>query len=336
MTETSGGTRSRSIQSVIAAAHQAVQGAGRSRPEVADHLNGNFFDPAALAGLERMRFVTRRHVEGSYSGRHTTKRRGGAGEFVDYREYTPGDDLRRVDWKAMGRMGRAYLKLFQDETDLSCTLLIDCSGSMTQGARSASDGRGGKLQWSQYFATALAHLLVVQRDAVGVGVVRERLTDYLPPAGSAQHGALVRQAIQQLTPSGTTDLAQGLDDLLIRARRRGVLMILSDFLVDSLDPIIASVRKFRARGWEIIAMHLIHPDERDLPEGNAFRFLDWEGEGMVNCQLVEVRQEYKRRFEAMTATIRGSLLSVGCDYHRVMTSQSYIDVLRSFLVTRSA
>ena len=177
---------------------------------------------------------------------------------------------------------------------------------------------------------------MIQRDAVGVGVVRERLTDYLPPAGSAQHGALVRQTIEHLTPDGTTDLAQGLDDLLIRARRRGVLMILSDFLVDSLESIIASVRKFRARGWEIVAMHLIHPEERDLPEGNAFRFLDWEGEAIVNCQLVEVRQEYRRRFESFADSVRGMLLGVGCDYHRVITSESYLDVLRSFLVARSA
>ncbi len=295
---------------------------------------GRFFEPAALGGLERMRFVTRRRVEGHYSGRHTAKRRGGAGEFVDYREYAPGDDLRRVDWKVMGRMGRPYLKLFQDETDLSCTLLIDGSASMTHGSRSARDARGSKLQWCQYFSTALAHLLVLQRDAVGVGVVRDGLADYLPPGGSPQHGALVREQIEQLTAGGTTDLARGLDDLLLRVRRRGVLMILSDFLVDSLDEIVAGVRKFRSRGWEVIAMHVIHPEERDLPEGNAFRFHDWEGDAAVNCQLVEVRREYRQRFEAWAATTRGALLSVGCDYHRVITSERYLDVLRSFLVTR--
>jgi len=295
-----------------------------------------FFDPAALAGLERMRFTTRRHVEGHYTGRHAARRRGGAGEFVDHREYAPGDDLRHVDWKATGRTGRAFLKRFQDETDLNCTMLIDCSGSMTHGARSPSDGSGSKLEWCQYFTTSLAHLLVLGRDAVGVGIVGDGLTDYVPPAGSTEHRSLVHQTIEQLAPGGTTNLAQGMDDLLIRARRRGVLMIFSDFLVDSLDPVVASLRNFRARGWEIIAMHLIHPEERDLPEGNAFRFLDWEGDGVVHCQLTEVRQEYQRRFEAMMTSIRGALVSVGCDYQRVMTSQKELDVLRSFLVRRSA
>ena len=108
-----------------------------------------FFEPAKLGGLEKMRFSTPRRVEGSYSGWHVAKRRGGAGEFVDYREYAPGDDLRRLDWKAMGRTGRSYLKLYQDETDLRCTLVLDCSGSMAQGSRTPSDARGSKLEWMQ-------------------------------------------------------------------------------------------------------------------------------------------------------------------------------------------
>src|SRR5436190_16077303 len=114
-----------------------------------------FFEPQKLSGLERMRFTTPRRVEGSYSGRHIAKRLGGAGEFVDYREYSPGDDLRHVDWRVMGRMGRAYLKLFQDETDLSCTLVLDCSGSMLQGDQPKSARGQSKLAWMQYFSTAL-------------------------------------------------------------------------------------------------------------------------------------------------------------------------------------
>lgn len=298
--------------------------------------SSRFFDPAALAGMERMRFTTPRRVDGNYSGRHAANSRGGAGEFVDYREYTAGDDLRRLDWKAMARMGRMYLKLFQDETDLSCTMLLDCSGSMAQGAKSEGDLRGSKFEWMQYFSTALSHLIVLGRDAVGLAAVRASLAEYLPPMSSMQHRALVHAQIEALEPDGTTDLAQGLDDLLIRARRRGVLMIVSDFLTDPLDSVVASIRKFRSRGWEVVALHLIHPDEQKLPDGMAFRFLDQEGEGVVNCQLAEVRKEYQRRFEAQAAMIRGALLSVGCDYQRILTSASYLEALRSFLVVRSA
>lgn len=295
-----------------------------------------FFEPARLGGLEKMRFTTSRRVEGSYSGRHVSKRRGGAGEFVDYREYSPGDDLRRLDWKAMGRTGRSYLKLFQDETDLRCTLLLDCSGSMYQGSRSVSDTRGSKMQWMQFFSTALSHLIVLGRDAVGLCVVKQRVEEYLPPVASIQQRALVHQSIERLRPEGETNLANGLDGLLLQSSRRGVLLTVSDFLVPDLEPVIASYRKFRARGWEVIALHLVHPDEERLPAGNAFRFLGLEGEAAVSCQVAEIRRAYEARFQAHLKSTRAALLGVGCDYHLVSTAESYLDVLRSFLVLRSA
>ncbi|MFO1063018.1 MAG: DUF58 domain-containing protein [Pirellulales bacterium] len=298
--------------------------------------SSRYFEPGRLAGLEKMRFTARRRVEGAYSGRHSAKRLGGAGEFVDYREYAPGDDLRRVDWKAMGRMGRTYLKLYQDETDLSCTLLLDWSGSMLQGARSANNPTGSKLDWQRYFATALSHLIVLGRDAVGLAIVRDSLAEYLPPQSSMQHRSLVHQRIESTPPFGQTNLAAGLDELVLRVRRRGVLMIISDFLEPDLDKLIAGVRKFRARGWEIIALHLIHPHEEHLPEGTAFRFLGLERDGEINCRTADVRREYEQRFAAHAAAVRAGLLSVGCEYHRTLTSVSYLEVLRSFLVSRSA
>ena len=295
-----------------------------------------FFEPSKLSGLEKMQFTTSRRVEGSYSGRHIAKRRGGAGEFVDYREYSPGDDLRRLDWKAMGRTGRSYLKLFQDETDLRCTLLLDCSGSMLQGGRSIKDTRGSKMQWMQYFATALSHLIVVGRDAVGLCAVRTGVEEYLPPIASMQHRALLHQSIAKLRPEGETNLAVGLDQLLLQSGRRGVLLVMSDFLVPNLESVISSFRKFRSRGWEIVALHLVHPDEEKLPEGNAFRFVGMEGDGEVNCQLAEIRRAYQERFEDHMKTTRTALISAGCDFYRIRTDESYLDVLRSFLVTRSA
>ncbi len=312
-----------------------------------------FFEPSKLGGLEKMRFTTTRRVEGAYSGRHDAKRRGGAGEFVDYREYSPGDDLRRLDWKAMGRTGRSYLKLFQDETDLRCTLVLDCSGSMMQGAPQQAISRrqglilsphirnsqpnftGSKLEWMQYFATALSHLIIVGRDAVGMCSVKQGIDQYLPASSSLQQRGLLHDAIQSLLPSGQTALAEGLDELFLQAGRRGVLLVISDFLVDNFDSVLASFRKYRSRGWEIITLHLIHPDEERLPEGNAFRFRGLESDGEVSCQVHELRQSYTERFEQHVASVRSGLLGAGCDYHRISTAESYLDVLRSFLVLRS-
>lgn len=313
-----------------------------------------FFEPSKLGGLEKMRFTTTRRVEGSYSGRHVAKRRGGAGEFVDYREYSPGDDLRRLDWKAMGRTGRSYLKLFQDETDLRCTLVLDCSGSMKQGASQKTLRRknnlilspyvansppnltGSKLEWMQYFATALSHLIIIGRDAVGMCSIKQGIDTYLPASSSLQQRGLLHDAIENLQPEGQTALGEGLDDLFLQAGRRGVLLVLSDFLLDDFDKVLASFRKYRARGWEIITLHLIHPEEEKLPEGNAFRFQGLEFDGEVSCQVHELRQSYIERFEQHVSMVRSGLLGAGCDYHRISTAENYLDVLRSFLVLRSA
>ena len=293
-----------------------------------------YLDSAALTRLERMRFTTHRKVEGAYSGRHVSKRLGGSGEFVDRREYTPGDDLRRVDWKAMGRMGRTYLKLYQDETDLSCTMLVDSSGSMLQGAKSPRNHQGSKLEWSQFFTTALSHLIVLHRDAAGFAGFVDNSVVYLPPSSSIAQRGVLHGAISNLLPRGKTHLEEILSDLSLRGNRRGVLIILSDFLVDSMEAVLSNLRKFRMRGWETVAMHLVHPDEQRLPAGNAFRFVGLEFDGFVNCMTSQVRKEYEDRFQKHLEKTRSSLLGVGCDYHLISTSTNYLDVLRSFLILR--
>ncbi len=294
-----------------------------------------FFEASRLTGLESMRFSTQRRVEGSYSGRHVAKQRGGAGEFVDYREYSPGDDLRRLDWKAMGRTGRSYLKLYQDETDLRCTLFLDASGSMTQGVRRNSNGVS-KLAWMQYFATAFSHLLLLGRDSAGLAIINDQFFDYLAPVASFQQRGLLHQKIASLNAQGGTDLAHGFDQLLLQAKKRGVIVVLSDFLVSSIDPTLAGVRKLRSRGWEVITIHLVHPDEERLPQGNAFRFEGLESDGVVDCHVHEIRAAYEERFQSHLRETRAALQSVGCDYHLVRTNTDYLEVLRDFLVLRSA
>ncbi len=282
-----------------------------------------------------MRFTTDRKVEGAYSGRHVSKRLGGAGEFVDYREYTPGDDLRRVDWKAMGRMGRTYLKLFQDETDLNCTMLIDSSGSMLQGAKSPRNHQGCKLEWAQFFCTALSHLIVIHRDSAGLATHVDNKVVYLPPSSSLVQREVLHKTISDLLPRGNTQLQEILTDLNLRGKRRGVMVILSDFLVDSMEPVLSNLRKFRMRGWEMVALHLMDPNEQRLPAGTAFRFVGLEFDGFVNCMTSQVRKDYEDRFQKHLEKTRNSLLGVGCDYHLISTATSYLDVLRSFLLLRA-
>ncbi len=290
-----------------------------------------FLDLKALATLEHMRFATRHRIEGNYSGRHRSRQQGGAGEFVDYREYAPSDDLRRLDWKVLARTGRTYLRLYQDETNLLCTLALDASGSMRFG-----EGRGGsKLEYAQFLATALSQVITRGQDQVGVAVLGERLIELVPPGGSRQHAARVQQVLEQVETRPAVAMAAALRELFQRATRRGVLLLLSDFLMEDLDAVFAAVRLFRHRQWEVIALHLVHPEEERLPQGAAFRFTGLEDEGTVDCSPAEIRPQYEARFAAHLAAVRTLALAGGCDYRRASTAIPYLQTLGEFLVERS-
>ncbi len=325
----------------------AAEGAkGRSETQY------RFLELRQLVALEHMRFVTPNRVDGPYSGRHRSRAMGGSGEFADYRPYTPGDDLRRLDWRVLGRTGRAYIKRFQEDTNLSCLSVIDCSGSMqfdgrpTQGAAtgwlrkklpggaSRSDAPD-KLTYAQYFATALTHLVTRGGDQAGLGLVGGGLHQYLAPGSTESHARSLYEAIESIKTVPETDLAGGLETIIGRVHGRGVMLLLSDLLVDDLTDLTASLRNYRHRGWEIVILHLIHPDEEDLPEGVAFQFEGLEGEGNVRCRVNEVRELYRKRWREHLERARTISTAVGADYRRISTATSYLDTLSQFLVQRA-
>jgi uncharacterized protein (DUF58 family) len=293
-----------------------------------------FLDLRALSALEHMRFATSHQIEGSYSGRHRSRQQGGAGEFADYREYVAGEDLRRLDWKVLARTGRAYTRLFQDETNLLCTLVLDASESMRFSGGPGSKG-GSKLQYAQYLATALSHVVSRQQDQVGLAVVGEKLGLVIPSGSTLSHVLNLQSAIEALQTEPASNLAAGFRELFTRLPRRGVLVVMSDFLVDDLEQTFAALRLFRHRRWEVIVLHLVHPEEERLPAGLAYRFEGMEGEGRIDCSPADVARVYEERFAAHIAAVRSLALGVGCDYRRVSTATPYLQTLGGFLVERA-
>ncbi|MEX2216044.1 MAG: DUF58 domain-containing protein [Phycisphaeraceae bacterium] len=314
-----------------------------------------FLDLSALGALAHMRLVARRRIDGTFSGRHRSRQQGGAAEFADYREYSEGEDLRRLDWKVLARTGRAYIRLFQDETNLNCTLAIDASHSMLFAGAGAPSRKGGapassrakappyrdgapnlsKLEYAQYLATAFSHLISRQQDQVGLALLSAGLADLHPPGGRATHIKSIQRAIETIATQPATDLATGLRDLFQRLTRRGVLVVMSDFLVDDLDPLFAAARLFRHKSWEIVLLHLIHPDEERLPPGQAYRFEGMENDGRIDASPQDVRAMYVELFEAHCRRVREMALASGCDYRRVSTATPYLETLGEFLVERS-
>jgi uncharacterized protein (DUF58 family) len=300
---------------------------------VAPH--SRFLEMHALTALANMRFTTRHRIEGTYTGRHASRQLGGGGEFVDYRDYAPGADLRRLDWKVLARTGKAYVRLFQDETNLLCTLAIDASGSMRFGTETVGENRRSKLEYAQYLASALAHVIQRGQDQIGLATVADELITHIPPGGTISPVGFIHDAIEKLETREALRMAGALRRLFEQTRQRGVLVLMSDFLIDDVDDVFAALRLFRHRQSEVVIIHLIDPAEERLPAGAAFKFVGMEGEGVMHCSPDEIRALYRERFDAHAAMVRTLALSIGCDYRRISTAIPYLQTLGGFLVERS-
>lgn len=294
-----------------------------------------FLDLRALAALEHLRFTTRQRIEGTYSGRHQSRQQGGAGEFVDYREYSGGEDLRRLDWKVLARTGKAFVRIYQDETNLPCTLALDASGSMAFGENGRKHGAGSKIEYAQYLATAFSHVISRAQDQVGLAIMDETLREFMAPHATPTHVTRLQDLIEAMVTRPARHMADALRMLFERSSRRGVLMVISDFLMDDLERVFAALRLFRHQGWEVIVLHLVHPGEERLPDGVAFRFDGMENDGSVFCSPADIRAEYQRRFQSHLSVIRQFALAGGYDYRLVSTAVSYIRTLQGFLVERA-
>lgn len=332
---------------------------------VAAEVDTPYLQLRELVALQHMRFTTTNRVDGPYNGRHRSRTMGGSGEFADYRAYTSGDDLRRLDWRVLGRTGRAYIKRFQEDTNLSCLSVIDCSGSMTfdgheepspssrwfqRGVQTIREragwrdrdpaDRSDKLTYAKYFATALTHLVTRGGDQASLALVGDGLHAYHEPGSTESHARRLYESIQHVTPARRSDLAAGLDAVMTNVRHRGVLLLISDFLLpaDASEPLAelaAILRRFRHQGWEIVMLHLIHPAEESLPDGVSYRFDGLEGESSVNCRVAEIRDLYRVRWREHLERTQDIARSVGADYRRVSTATPYLDTLSDFLVQRS-
>lgn len=292
-----------------------------------------FLELEALGQFSNLRFTTRRRLEGPYSGRHASRKQGGAGEFVDYREYAPGEDLRRLDWKVFARTGRPYVRLYQDETMLSAILVLDVTRSMSF---SGIDRRPpSKLQVAQYLGTAMSHVIAASQDQVGLAIVGGRLESYLPPGSTPTHLTLLQSRIAEARTHAATQMAPGLAELFRLSSRRIVLLVMSDFLSEDLAQVFTTLRLFRHANCDPIVLHLVHPEEERLPGGRAFRFHDPENATDVTCSPAEFAEEYRQRFAEHATTVRTLAQASGCDYLRVSTAIPYLQTLGEFLVARA-
>jgi uncharacterized protein (DUF58 family) len=287
-------------------------------------------DPATLAQLGGVELVAREVVEGFLMGLHRSPHRGFSAEFAELRAYQSGDDLRYIDWRMYGRSDRFYVKQFEEETNLRAYLLLDVSASM---GWSSSPELQTKLWFARHLAAALALILIRQGDTVGLTTFHERVVSRVHPRGGRRQWHELVRRLTGLEAEGRTQAQTALRDVATRLRRRGLVILLSDLLVDPEETVTA-LRFLRHRGHEVLVFHLLDPGERELPTAADARFVDPETGIELEVSVADVRTEYRDAVVHALNEWRSSLRPHGIEYEVVDTSQPLSLALRAYLRKR--
>lgn len=291
-----------------------------------------YLDPETASRLGRLDLVARYVVEGFITGLHRSPYHGFSVEFSEHRPYLPGDPLRDLDWKALARTDRLYVKRYEEETNLKAWLLVDVSGSMGF----ADGGRVAKFRYACCLAAALAYLMLRQRDAVGLVLFGERIVTMVPPRSVTSHLQVLLRELARATPGAETRMAPAFHDLAERLSRRGLVILLSD-LLDDADAVLTGLRHFRHRGHEVLALQILDPRERDLAfRRTDTRFVDLErpdGEA-ITTQPWHIQEAYRERMRALLARYRRGCAEAGVDYALMDTATPFDAALSRYIVRR--
>jgi uncharacterized protein (DUF58 family) len=294
-----------------------------------DRRARSFLDPGALARLAAVPLFARKPMMGSVSGRHPSPHRGSSVEFAEYRKYVPGDDLRRLDWRAYGRSDRFFVKEFEADTNLRCCLVLDTSGSMDFGSTGTT-----KIEYARKIAGALGQLAMQQGDAVGLACVAKGLVRNIPPKRNPAHLMTVFDVLEQAKPQGETQLASVLHELAETVRQRALVVIISDLFIEP-DLLRGCFQHLRFRKHDVAVFHLLDPQELGFSFRRPMRFLDMEGGPAIFAEPNDIADRYQKALADYLDALHQVVLESAVDYHRITIDENYEQVLLRFLVGRT-
>jgi uncharacterized protein (DUF58 family) len=284
--------------------------------------------PELIRRIGRLEIRAQHIVEGLLSGMHRSPYFGQSIEFLQHRQYVPGDDLRHVDWKVWGKQDRLYVKQYEEDTNLRAYLLVDLSASMAYGR-----GPLTKADYAVTAAAALAYLLLRQQDAVGCVAFDESIRQTIPLRTSTSHLTTIVRALDTAEPREKTGLYPVLRQVAETYPRRGMMILFSDLLVD-VDGLFRGLRLLRQRGHDVLVIHVLDDDELDFPFAGPARFEGLESLDVLNCNPRALRQGYLDALEEFLGTVRRGAARDRADYSLVRTSAPLDAALVAFLSHR--
>ena len=291
-------------------------------------FKSRYYEPQKLARIRNLPLLARTVVEGYISGLHRSPFKGFSAEFAEYRQYLPGDDLKRFAWKVYARSDKRYVRQYEEETNLTCTLLLDASGSMAYGS-----GGLRKFDYACCLAAALTYLMIHQRDRVGLVVFGDEVRLRIPPSSSPGHMRTVLQQLEAAEPDGETAIAPSLHSIAESTRRRGLVIVISD-LIDEPEGVLSALNHFRHDRNEVIVFHVFDPAERALPFDGLVDFVDLETGRKMQVRADVVRNDYQARFDAFVRRYREGCAAARVDYQLVTTDVPFERMLAAYLSRR--
>jgi uncharacterized protein (DUF58 family) len=291
-------------------------------------IQQRFLDPAVLAGISGLDLVAKTVVDGFVAGLHRSPDFGFSQEFAEYRSYSPGDDLRHVDWNVFARTERCYLKRYRGETNTRVTVLLDASSSMGFSSHTVS-----KIDYARYLAASIAYLAGRQRDASGLIVFDDEVRNYIPP--STRQGQLARllHAINEAEPSARTDFSKPFMHFQQFLRRRGIVLVISDFF-ESPERVVKTVEPLRYSGNEVVMFHVLDPQEIRPKFGETMILVDMETEDRLEVSPEFASHHYPERIDAHLAELAERAQGAGLDYFLLPTNRPLDTALQEYLGIR--
>lgn len=291
-------------------------------------VTNRFLDPAVLAEISSLDLIAKTVVDGFIAGLHRSPDFGFSQEFAEYRAYTPGDDLRHVDWNVFARTEKMYLKRYRGETNTALMVLLDASASMGFGS-----GAVRKFDYAKFLASAVVYLAHMQRDSAGLITFHDDVTDFIRP--SARQGQLMRllHGIDKAELGKRTDFARPFFELQQFLRRRGITVLISDFFEDP-EKIVQTISPLRFRGNEVVLFHILDPKEVDPKLGEPALLIDMETDEAIEVSPDYARGEYREKIGTHIENLRSKAQSAGLGYFLIRTDQPLDQALREYFTVR--
>lgn len=283
-----------------------------------------YLDPEAIRRLASFEFAPKTVVEGYFAGRHRSRSRGSSTEFRDYRPYAPGDELRAIDWRVLARTDRAYLRTYDQETDLSCHIVLDGSASMGFGPTLT------KLEYASFFAAALSYLVIRRQDRASLAVFDEGIRNFFPPGGTRQHLQNILHALEDNRPGKPTSIAVSLKRAFPLMSQRGALVVISDFYEDP-GAVFEALSPFLHRGFRVYLFHVLAAEELDLGDRGLLAYVDMETNERVVAHATALRKAYGDAMQAHVLGMRELAVRRGVSYTLARTDTHYFTLFDRFL-----